>query len=102
MATVIRPGSMNEANERDPFNNNSYGTLVLNHGTAPHPSYARIADVLVTFEGTWATYTRLGPSSRSRQTHAGFHVPRGRGCTLGPASPVRGQSPTQVREARPS
>ncbi|MFO0898577.1 MAG: thiamine pyrophosphate-dependent enzyme [Pirellulales bacterium] len=28
MATVIRPGSMNEANERDPFNNNSYGTLV--------------------------------------------------------------------------
>jgi hypothetical protein len=28
MATVTRPGSMNEANERDPFNNNSYGTLV--------------------------------------------------------------------------
>ncbi|WP_371550058.1 spherulation-specific family 4 protein [Streptomyces sp. NBC_00554] len=32
------------------------GTLALNHGTAPHPSYARIADVLVTFEGTWDTY----------------------------------------------
>ncbi|GGY52443.1 spherulation-specific family 4 protein [Streptomyces djakartensis] len=27
------------------------GTLVLNHGTAPHPCYARVADVLVTFEG---------------------------------------------------
>lgn len=37
------------------------GTLALNHGTAPHPSYARIADVLVTFEGTWASYTRLDP-----------------------------------------
>ncbi len=37
------------------------GTLALNHGTAPHPSYARIADLLVTFEGTWASYTELGP-----------------------------------------
>ncbi|MFV0136428.1 spherulation-specific family 4 protein [Streptomyces sp. HMX87] len=35
------------------------GTLVLNHGTPPHPSYARIADVLVTFEGTWASYREL-------------------------------------------
>lgn len=39
------------------------GTLVLNHGTAPHPSYARVADVLVTFEGTWATYRRKPPPS---------------------------------------
>lgn len=28
MATAEKPGSMNEANEQDPFNNNSYGTLV--------------------------------------------------------------------------
>ncbi|HVT27032.1 MAG TPA: hypothetical protein VHE81_03335, partial [Lacipirellulaceae bacterium] len=28
MATAELPRSMNEANERDPFNNNSYGTLV--------------------------------------------------------------------------
>ena len=28
MSTVTKPASMNEANERDPFNNNSYGTLV--------------------------------------------------------------------------
>ncbi|UUU34472.1 spherulation-specific family 4 protein [Streptomyces sp. CA-210063] len=31
-------------------------TLVLNHGTPPHPAYARIADLVVTFEGTWETY----------------------------------------------
>jgi hypothetical protein len=37
------------------------GPLVLNHGTAPHPSYARVADVLVTFEGTWAGYRRRPP-----------------------------------------
>ncbi|MGC5035517.1 MULTISPECIES: spherulation-specific family 4 protein [unclassified Streptomyces] len=37
------------------------GTLVLNHGTAPHPCYARVADVLVTFEGTWETYRTLPP-----------------------------------------
>src|SRR5918995_2782947 len=28
MSTDTKPFSMNEANERDPFNNNSYGTLV--------------------------------------------------------------------------
>ncbi len=28
MSTVTKPSSMNEANERDPFNNSSYGTLV--------------------------------------------------------------------------
>ncbi|MET7484735.1 spherulation-specific family 4 protein [Streptomyces sp. NPDC005538] len=37
------------------------GTLVLNHGTTPHPSYARIADVLITFEGPWTTYRELPP-----------------------------------------
>ncbi|MEU6573089.1 spherulation-specific family 4 protein [Streptomyces sp. NPDC046805] len=42
------------------------GTLVLNHGTPPHPSYARIADVLVTFEGPWAAYTRTPPHPGGR------------------------------------
>ena len=28
MATVEEPRSMNEANDRDPYNNNCYGTLV--------------------------------------------------------------------------
>ncbi|MBT2504719.1 hypothetical protein J7I98_02165 [Streptomyces sp. ISL-98] len=34
-------------------------TLVLNHGVHPDPGYLRFADVLVTFEGTWATYQDL-------------------------------------------
>ncbi len=28
MSTTELPASMNEANDRDPYNNNSYGTLV--------------------------------------------------------------------------
>ncbi|MFE6618323.1 spherulation-specific family 4 protein [Streptomyces sp. NPDC057740] len=44
-----------------------HGTVVLNHGTPPHPSYAGIADVLVTFEGTWKTYT----GTRSQQWRGG-------------------------------
>ncbi|MBW5486974.1 spherulation-specific family 4 protein [Streptomyces bambusae] len=31
-------------------------TLVLNHGVHPHPGYAALADVLVTFEGPWDAY----------------------------------------------
>ncbi|MGW0363157.1 spherulation-specific family 4 protein [Streptomyces sp. NPDC002990] len=31
-------------------------TLVLNHGVHPHPGYARLADLLVTFEGPWDAY----------------------------------------------
>ena len=34
---------------------------MLNHGTTHHPSYARIADVLITFEGPWTTYRTLSP-----------------------------------------
>ncbi|MHB9862383.1 spherulation-specific family 4 protein [Streptomyces sp. YIM S03343] len=37
-------------------------TLALNPGTPPHPLYATIADVLITFEGPWTTYHHLpGP-----------------------------------------
>ena len=28
MSVATKPASMNEANERDPYNNNSFGTLV--------------------------------------------------------------------------
>ncbi|MCL8010447.1 spherulation-specific family 4 protein [Streptomyces sp. AS02] len=84
-----------------------HGTLVLNHGTAPHPSYARIADVLVTFEGTWATYTRLGPQqwrggSGVRLCHLVYGVPAGadlaapareRGATVHCAVPGEGAHP---------
>lgn len=65
------------------------GTLALNHGTAPHPSYARIADLLVTFEGTWESYTRLGPpqwrgGGGVRLCHLVYGVP----ADVGPGEPA--------------
>ncbi|WP_307835288.1 spherulation-specific family 4 protein [Streptomyces adelaidensis] len=33
-----------------------HATLALNPGTPPHPAYARVADLIVTFEGSWETY----------------------------------------------
>ncbi|MFM9558784.1 MULTISPECIES: spherulation-specific family 4 protein [Streptomyces] len=36
-------------------------TLALNPGTPPHPAYARIADLVVTFEGCWDTYRDQPP-----------------------------------------
>ncbi|WP_405643175.1 spherulation-specific family 4 protein [Streptomyces sp. NBC_00019] len=58
------------------------GTLDLNHGTTPHPSYARIADVLVTIEGTWSTYRRQPPQpwrggKDVRLCHLVYGVPDG-------------------------
>ncbi|MEV7001094.1 spherulation-specific family 4 protein [Streptomyces sp. NPDC093982] len=84
-----------------------HGTLVLNHGTAPHPSYARIADLLVTFEGPWASYTRLGPqpwrgATGVRLCHLVYGVPAGvdlaeparaRGATVHCAVPGVGDHP---------
>ncbi|OKK19805.1 hypothetical protein AMK16_14160 [Streptomyces sp. CB00455] len=35
-------------------------TLVLNHGVHPHPGYADLADLLVTFEGPWDAYRKAG------------------------------------------
>ncbi|MFE6774910.1 spherulation-specific family 4 protein [Streptomyces sp. NPDC057702] len=57
-------------------------TTVLNPGTHPDPGYADIADVLVTFEGDWATYQRARvPSWTAR------HPPR-RFCHLVYAVPA--------------
>ncbi|AOR34771.1 hypothetical protein BFF78_30290 [Streptomyces fodineus] len=58
------------------------GPLVLNHGTQPHPAYAAPADLLVTFEGPWATYGRTPPRSRADpsgvpQAHLVYGVPAG-------------------------
>ncbi|KOV50424.1 hypothetical protein ADL00_44075 [Streptomyces sp. AS58] len=57
------------------------GTLVLNHGTHPHPWYARLADVLVTFEGDWETYRALPshppPGAGARLCHLVYGVPAG-------------------------
>ncbi|WP_369168788.1 spherulation-specific family 4 protein [Streptomyces sp. R28] len=83
------------------------GTLALNHGTTPHPSYARIADLLVTFEGTWTSYTRLGPpqwrgGGGVRLCHLVYGVPAGagladlaraRGATVHCAVPGMGDHP---------
>jgi hypothetical protein len=83
------------------------GTLALNHGTPPHPAYARIADLLVTFEGTWASYRRLRPqpwpgSTDVRLCHLVYGVPpdvdlaepaRARGATVHCAVPGEGDHP---------
>ncbi|MQY12307.1 hypothetical protein SRB5_24400 [Streptomyces sp. RB5] len=45
-------------------------TVVLNPGVHPDPDYARAADVLVTFEGPWQTYTRLAVPSWTRRHRA--------------------------------
>jgi hypothetical protein len=81
-------------------------TLVLNHGTPPHPAYARIADVLVTFEGTWESYRRLppqpGPAAGVRLCHLVYGVPpgvdlaelaRARGASVHCAVPGAGDHP---------
>ncbi|MFF3449302.1 spherulation-specific family 4 protein [Streptomyces sp. NPDC002667] len=82
------------------------GSLVLNHGTVPHPSYARIADVLVTFEGTWAGYRRTPPppwtGTGTTLCHLVHGVPAGaaveasareRGAALSCAVPGTGDHP---------
>lgn len=35
--------------------------VVLNHGIYPDPAYARLADLLVVFEGPWSAYQHLRP-----------------------------------------
>ncbi|UGY92480.1 spherulation-specific family 4 protein [Streptomyces gobiensis] len=60
-------------------------TLALNPGVHPDPGYAELADLLVTFEGTWRSYladrvprwARLQPPQRL--CHLVYGVPRGQG-----------------------
>ncbi|MGW0880947.1 spherulation-specific family 4 protein [Streptomyces sp. NPDC002671] len=56
-------------------------TLALNHGTPPHPAYAALAELLVTFEGPWTTYRRLPAQPRNypgtRLCHLVYGVPPG-------------------------
>ncbi|MFD3516981.1 spherulation-specific family 4 protein [Streptomyces sp. NPDC058657] len=58
-------------------------TLVLNHGVHPDPAYLALADVLVTFEGTWDTYLAQGPVPEWTREH-----PAGRFCHLVYAAPT--------------
>lgn len=50
--------------------------VFFNHGTHPAPGYARHADLLGTFEGTWGAYQRLRVPGWTRRWPAGkfYHV----------------------------
>ncbi|WP_330457349.1 spherulation-specific family 4 protein [Streptomyces sp. NBC_00820] len=58
------------------------GTLAFNHGTPPHPAYAALADLLVTFEGPWPAYRSTPARPRRypsgvRLCHLVYDVPPG-------------------------
>jgi hypothetical protein len=63
--------------------------VVLNPGIVPAPEYAEVADVLVTFEGTWSAYAEQ-PAAASIPGH-----PRERFCHL-----VYGAGPNALARAR--
>ncbi|GGX97559.1 spherulation-specific family 4 protein [Streptomyces hiroshimensis] len=71
-------------------------TAVLNPGTHPDPGYARLADLLVTFEGTWETYRRAAvppwtaDHPPSRFCHLVYGVPPGRAAHVARTADGRG------------
>ncbi|MBY8883395.1 spherulation-specific family 4 protein [Streptomyces sp. PTM05] len=84
--------------------------VVLNHGTHPDPGYARLADLLVTFEGGWDAYREaVVPEWTARHPpdrfcHLVYDVPpaaresaariaRARGAAVHCAVPGRGANP---------
>ncbi|MEE1755162.1 spherulation-specific family 4 protein [Streptomyces sp. SP18CS02] len=50
-------------------------TLVLNHGAHPHPAYAALAELLVTFEGPWETYRDLDLPVADHYCHLVYAAP---------------------------
>ncbi|MFJ6699054.1 spherulation-specific family 4 protein [Streptomyces sp. NPDC091272] len=68
-------------------------TVVLNPGAHPAPGYARLADLIVTFEGHWTSY--VAPFDRPRWT---TRFPPERFCHLVYGVP-RAMSPVAVRTA---
>lgn len=87
-------------------------TAVLNPGTHPDPGYARLADLLVTFEGPWEDYRRATAPEWTRghpphllchlvyavPAHLGAEVARTareRGAGVHCAAPGRGANPWQ-------
>jgi hypothetical protein len=58
-------------------------SLVFNHGVHPDPGYLPLADVLVTFEGTWETYRSADPPPDWTARH-----PADRFCHLVHAAPA--------------
>ncbi|MGW7283821.1 spherulation-specific family 4 protein, partial [Streptomyces sp. NPDC054844] len=69
-------------------------TLVLNPGVHPAPGYARLADLVVTFEGSWSAYV----SAFSRPDWTRRHPPE-RFCHLVYGVP-EALAPLAVRTAR--
>ncbi|CAM5276368.1 spherulation-specific family 4 protein [Streptomyces abikoensis] len=71
-------------------------TAVLNPGTHPDPGYARVADLLVTFEGTWEAYRRAGvppwtaDHPPSRFCHLVYAVPPGAADQVARTAETRG------------
>ncbi|WP_037647896.1 spherulation-specific family 4 protein [Streptomyces flavidovirens] len=75
-------------------------TLVLNHGVHPHPGFLELADVLVTFEGTWDTYRRTVETppwtaayAPARFCHLVYAAPPAAAFTAGIGCAVPGQGP---------
>lgn len=76
-------------------------TLVLNHGVHPDPAYLELADLLVTFEGTWDTYrtTALGVPpwtaayAKDRLCHLVYAAPPTAEFTTGVGCAVPGEAP---------
>ncbi|GAA2962202.1 spherulation-specific family 4 protein [Streptomyces enissocaesilis] len=74
--------------------------LVLNHGVHPDPGYLALADVLVTFEGTWDTY-RSAPDAPpwtaahapGRFCHLVYDAPPAAAFTAGTGCAVPGGAP---------
>lgn len=74
--------------------------LVLNHGVHPDPGYAELADLLVTFEGTWDRY-RCAPGpppwtaahAPGRFCHLVYAAPPGAAFTAGVGCAVPGDAP---------
>ncbi|WNI14553.1 spherulation-specific family 4 protein [Actinacidiphila sp. ITFR-21] len=62
--------------------------VVLNPGVHPHPGYAALADVLVTFEGSWERYAEVRVPGwtaglrPARLCHLVYDVPPGEGVTV--------------------
>ncbi|MEU9982971.1 spherulation-specific family 4 protein [Streptomyces sp. NPDC050856] len=50
-------------------------TVVLNHGAHPHPGYAELAELLVTFEGPWDTYRALDLPVADHYCHLVYAAP---------------------------
>lgn len=72
-------------------------TLALNPGVHPDPRYADLADLLVTFEGTWESYRNAAGPPRwarslapERVCHLVYGVPHGQGARTAALAGRRG------------